>query len=37
MLIISAIVFAALGFAGGVIVAKRGYLDHLIDFNRFGL
>lgn len=37
MMIISILVFTAIGFAGGFIVAKRGYLDNVIDLNRFGL
>jgi multisubunit Na+/H+ antiporter MnhF subunit len=37
MIITVALVFGVLGFVGGVIVGKRGYLDRVIDFNKFGL
>jgi uncharacterized membrane protein len=37
MILITAVVFIALGFAGGFIVAKCGYLDRVIDLDKFGL
>lgn len=37
MIFIAVGICAALGFVAGFIVARRGYLDQVIDLDKYGL